>query len=1004
MLSSLALLFAGCTRPTASNVSTLSITVPGTSQISDLLSVVHQSNVARTKDTTFSVSTPTSASQINCYFIFINQPELNSTSQCSWGTQAAIPVSTVYGSVYQGTTLSVDVPSGSNRSISIVGVQTSAGTSASCPTMSSFNNSSVSFSKPVYLGSLNSVNMSPGDTINVNIPITQTIVPSQQEINCNGPTFPGSGGGGGNYLLANISPVSGGGNYNYQNAILTNGACYQVSVGSYQGSGSSFAVTGSALSFTLTGGTAGIFYPTNTCNSTAIGSTYSGTIAVGSSQTAAPVFFKPTTNGASYAWSFSGITGAGGTSYQNNTNAFSVNSAQLKTNLPSTIIPNVCYPFQVSLVDASGFQPISTTTMNFTLGTSIGTYYSDGYCGMMATPLAGTISGSNSPTYSFQTTSFSSFTPTITAVSGGSFSIQTPALSTITIGGGANVVDGVQFVNSSSNSSNIEPGFCTPLMLSLTNAQNVVIPGQALNILLSADPNMHAVFYSDSACGSTLLDNQIVFPAGQGQYTIFVIANSNSVTGKFYATIYGSDLDTTKRIAYASSSYTVGSPFSNDPWVYPSVPVGWYKASFIGSHEFPASIAFNTSSGSTLTCSGCSGGFNTSTGVATVSMADYSSGITVTASNGSATRSYILALPRINAGQTIVNCSSVVSANAVLFPAGANVCVNSGIVISLAAAANMDGRSVIGWSDQSSVINLSGSSTNISFGTNGGNLSNWTISSVGSTGSGDIYFTGSTVQGFLTNLTIASGSSGTSIKTSNDSAIINIYDVLMAYTGGSTPYGIYGDSANLNIKRLKAAFPNGISLASSLTSSSLTLFNSTITSTSATYNGSDSFPNAANPTFKNASFFPTATSIEALYLPVGSTTSMVQSVVSNLNQYVFNLQSGSTTTSIALINNILIQKASNVVFNDSLPSPGTSIVLEGNHFIKLANGAPYFINLTSGSITTSSVNSNHVCSDNSSDFWAGLLSGSATGTFLSTNAPSLTNGNGNLSSTGLCAQ
>ncbi|MES3037992.1 MAG: hypothetical protein V4736_08810 [Bdellovibrionota bacterium] len=140
------------------------------------------------------VANPTSLSDINCYMVGVGGPEEPmQRNQCelkaSGNTIAGLKIGAWGGGYAAGSVVSLDVPSGSSRTIHLIGFKSDVG---GCTDFRTGMNDSL-ISSPYYLGKVEGVNMSAGATVTV--PITRVFDPTLTIGECQGPDMGGVGGG-----------------------------------------------------------------------------------------------------------------------------------------------------------------------------------------------------------------------------------------------------------------------------------------------------------------------------------------------------------------------------------------------------------------------------------------------------------------------------------------------------------------------------------------------------------------------------------------------------------------------------------------------------------------------------------------------------------------------------------------------------------------------------------------------------------------------------------------
>jgi hypothetical protein len=107
----------------------------------------------------------------------------NNTCNTAGGTNYNFGV--LAGPIAAGTSANFQVPSGSNRTIYMGGYATD-GTTGGCPSLMNMQSIQSHISPPVFLGSVGGVNMNPDSTVNISVPVTATLLTSNQIQNCSG--------------------------------------------------------------------------------------------------------------------------------------------------------------------------------------------------------------------------------------------------------------------------------------------------------------------------------------------------------------------------------------------------------------------------------------------------------------------------------------------------------------------------------------------------------------------------------------------------------------------------------------------------------------------------------------------------------------------------------------------------------------------------------------------------------------------------------------------------
>lgn len=185
-------LFMGCERAKKAEVTTLNIQLPEAPQASSSGKV--SAMAGSPEPTGFSGAAP-----INCYLVAAGGPEESmSKNKCfsrnnvntSLGERK---VGLFVGAAPAGGTVAIDVPSGSNRSVYVVGFH--APDLTYCRSFKEYGFPEGSMSHPYLLGEKTGLEMKAGETMD--LPINVDFV-ANKVIDCTGPDFPeGNGGGNG---------------------------------------------------------------------------------------------------------------------------------------------------------------------------------------------------------------------------------------------------------------------------------------------------------------------------------------------------------------------------------------------------------------------------------------------------------------------------------------------------------------------------------------------------------------------------------------------------------------------------------------------------------------------------------------------------------------------------------------------------------------------------------------------------------------------------------------
>lgn len=211
---SFALFHLGCERNIAqSTKSRVEISFPKTN-----ISLLQESKVDGISPLDFSTIEPTGFSgayPINCYAVMVSAPEpgfnVNSCGRED-GSISRFGVGILAGAVSGGQSITMDVPSGKDRSIKVIGFH--ALTASACSGLESDQDNS-NLSKPYILGEVGGLVMNPGATLTV--PVSMSWDNQAWFDDCVGPDFgDGNGSGGGGPAIAtrarlakNFWPING---------------------------------------------------------------------------------------------------------------------------------------------------------------------------------------------------------------------------------------------------------------------------------------------------------------------------------------------------------------------------------------------------------------------------------------------------------------------------------------------------------------------------------------------------------------------------------------------------------------------------------------------------------------------------------------------------------------------------------------------------------------------------------------------------------------------------
>jgi hypothetical protein len=808
------------------------------------------------------------------------------------------------------------------------------------------------------------------------------------------------------------------------NPLLTKNSCQWLSVASYTGGGT-FPVT-AALSYSVSAGGAGQFYFDYTAclNNSGGVSIYSGSIAASNFHDTG-FYFRPASNGTLTLTSSD-------SAYSTATNTFTVADPVIKIALPSQLLPGVCYPFRVSVLNAEGSYEIPPPQgFTFTASAGSAVFYSSPSCS----------SGTTTSDATFAIGGFSSITgapgfikiSAATTINGSaSMGVQYSPFN-ISAGAGSAIVDGVEF---STPPMWGLPGQCQFFTLSLKNASGVHFPAQnILTVLLSADLGNAVQFFSDGSCNTQLMDNTVVFNQNEFEKGIGVLTHTESPSGNLYAVIHGSNLAPLERRHSASAALTVATQPGNT-WVFPAIPEKAVFLKKIGSHEFPKTVQVSAPAGMTVTCTrytngtmdgglnypDCFGAFNPVTRNLQLTSADMGSSPSVSfwleaTSPYGWTSGYLFSKARNYPSMTVIPCAATITtqisgatfnglASPICFGVGGGISDSTGDIL-------IGGKQVIGLADRSTTFNL-GSGRVVANGSSA-NLNN--VKVVSSHSFNGVSFTSiATGTNEISNVEInySAGSSSNALHISNVGASTNIsgVSVLGLATG---EYGVnVTDSQNISFQRLLVdGFVNGIFVRASAVSSGATFFNVHVRNadSDAVYmNGSSSFN--ATATFNNLSVVSARgggpASNNSLQVLASANLTVNQGAIENeVGSAVYGFSGTSSSSTVSINDSLVLQKSATSILRNSGGSLlALTLNLNRNHFLTtVALGTQHLVrnDASTGTLTATSdsSSSNHACSALVTNPWPSPLTGGV-GSVIYSQAPVPRFGAASVSGAGLC--
>lgn len=181
------LIISACQSSQNSGMTTITLQIPNKEELKNLS--LKSKSSSKVKEMFLGVP-QNSFANLNCFYLLINAPNETSfnSNRCYKSDGTTFAFGYLAGPFIQGQSVSIQVPSGSNRSIYAAGVYSATG---SCDNISPFLSEYIGASKtsnPVLLGSLTSLNFLPNSIMDINIPVTTNLDDIHGSLNqCTGP-------------------------------------------------------------------------------------------------------------------------------------------------------------------------------------------------------------------------------------------------------------------------------------------------------------------------------------------------------------------------------------------------------------------------------------------------------------------------------------------------------------------------------------------------------------------------------------------------------------------------------------------------------------------------------------------------------------------------------------------------------------------------------------------------------------------------------------------------
>ncbi|MFV8249824.1 RCC1 domain-containing protein [Bdellovibrio bacteriovorus] len=507
-----------CDRLSLDESSKVKITFPSTQTLSSKVEAMTSSGSTRPVPTGFTGDRP-----INCYIIGASGPEAAMRRNvCTRDDGSMTPkfIGEWVGGVPAGGSISMDVTSGKDRVITVVGFYAPEGT---CKDFKGTSGPGDALSQPYILGEVGKLLLVAGEEKKIDIDIT--FDPEKWFDSCDGPDFPDDGPGGGGSVIPTILAIQK--DYFPPNTLTTYScSSFGVALRDAQNRQGSLA-TDTVFSVSANGAPLEIYPSFNECQQN-VGAY--GTAVIPAGQSFKDIVVKaPDTPGAlliaTSIVSSSAVLSTPTANFQN------VGSGDKGFDLVGarSILPDLCYPFTIKRRYVTGTDEYSSLPATITLAPSSGlTVYSDSNCTTAIT--AATIAAHTYGTNVFLKMTGAQGQNSLTMSGSGYLSLT----QSVYRGGGTNVPWGFEVRGHRDGPSR---GQCynSAYEAVLVNSQHtaVMAPSQ-MPVTLSPG---NTEFYTESSCMTTASPNMTLFG---GQYSLpFYIKTLQPVSLPLSATAPG---------------------------------------------------------------------------------------------------------------------------------------------------------------------------------------------------------------------------------------------------------------------------------------------------------------------------------------------------------------------------------------------------------------------------------------------------------------------------------
>lgn len=575
-LTSVALFFISCTRAGNSENAKIQIKLPD-------LQTSYSGKVG-------TLSEPSKLADLNCFIVFVGGPEqdLQRNTCPTLGSSAnGIPSRNInfgllFGGFAPSSEISLELPSGNDRVLHLVGIRVSA--PEICRDFKAFGfpgkNES---SKPFIIGTVDRLQLEPAKTIEV--PIKMAFDSSNGIEKCTGPDVPQDSGGGNNndpYLR-----FEGLGKWNSlaNKDLGTVGQCYQVKPALYI-NGSSWIDPGmSNIDINVSSFNAGQFYSDSSC-STSISSLQ---IPAGQSKSSTTYYFKtnnPSSNVTLAGWTLSGNT----MSLQNSYQVVDFNYPKLSIYGPDKLPLSMCAKYHVVSEYYEG-GPLNATGagLNITL-TDNANFYLRASAGCSTGTTATIATATNSTDVYLKIMSATTVSFNLQATAPGyttsAYNVQNSVHN--------DHADSIQVL---AKDNIIVRGVCNPITIRLVNSDGGAATAKNLMNLVFKAPQGAGSFYTLPDCTGAPVSN---IPLTSGLYELNFGFKANSlpvaslVSGKLPMQFHFGSIRIQNSLFSGPSEITFDVADQQDPWFLHAMPPSFNGAEIIGTHEFDDGGSPNT--------------------------------------------------------------------------------------------------------------------------------------------------------------------------------------------------------------------------------------------------------------------------------------------------------------------------------------------------------------------------------------------------------------------------